>query len=333
MVTRLPGAKSIRQAVRWARSRVTQRALILGYHRVADEPSDPFALCVSPENFAQQLDAVRRHGRPAGLGELVQAMARGAHLDPSVVVTFDDGYADVLTHAKPLLERARVPGTAFVIPGVLGEEFWWDALWRILRTPDRLPVCLRLPLPGVAFERTLSDGERDASRRQDLLFELHARLLPLSEEQCREALRALAAWAEVEAEGPSTPRALAPDQLVELAHGGEIEIGAHSHTHALLPALSVERQRSEVEASKTELERLIGRPVVSFSYPHGRASTQTAALVRGAGFERACTSRSDVVRRGSDLFLLPRFWVPNWNGARFSRWLARWLGSRREEGS
>ena len=330
---RLRGWKSTRQTARWAKSRLTPRGVILGYHRVAEEPSDPFSLCVSPKNFAQQLDAIRRYGHPVGLGELVEAISNHAPLNRSIVVTFDDGYADFLTSARPLIEQAGVPATVFVITGLLGKQFWWDALWRILQTPDRLPERLDLPIDDGIFEWASFNARPDAVSRRDLLFVLQARLLPLPDEQRREALAALSEWAGVETETSAILRALGPEEVIELARDGRIEVGAHSCTHASLPALPVDRQRAEIQGSKTDLERLLGRSVVSFSYPHGRWSPQTAAIVRGSGYACACAAGNDVVRQGSDCFQLPRFWVPNWDGRRFSRWLAKWLGRRHGGGS
>jgi hypothetical protein len=49
------------------------------------------------------------------------------------------------------------------------------------------------------------------------------------------------------------------------------------------------------------------------------------AIVRGSGFEFACSSEPDVVCRTSDPFRLPRFWAPDCGGAQFERWLARWI--------
>jgi peptidoglycan/xylan/chitin deacetylase (PgdA/CDA1 family) len=324
----LRGWKSARQVGRWARSRFGARALILGYHRVTDQTSDPFSLAVSPRNFEQQLAAIRRYGRPVGLAELVEAISNEAALDGSVVLTFDDGYADVLTRASPLLERARIPATVFVIAGLLGREFWWDALWRKLRTPDRLPERLRLTVDGGVFEWTERDGP-DAGDRGKLLFELYARLLRLPESGRRAALDALSVWTGVGAEEAGADRALEPDEVVRLAQGGLIEVGAHSSTHARLPTLPPDGQRSEIQNCKADLEGLIGRPVVSFSYPHGGCSPRTAAIVRASGYECACTSRTDAVRPDIDRFQLPRFWVPDWDGERFSRWLKRWLGRPR----
>lgn len=328
---RLRGWKSVVQAARWLRSRAGGRALVLGYHRIANPSSDPYSLCVAPERFEQQLDAIRRHARPVSLGELRHALASGEPLDDAVVITFDDGYADLLTNAVPLLEGHRVPATVFVIAGLLGREYWWETLARILEPRRPLPARLRLSIDGGLFEWNSPGDDHQAGR--DLLLALHRRLLPLPDARRRDALETLSAWADVDPAEPPPARSLSAGEVARLAGGTLIEVGSHTRTHPALPDLPDDRQRSEIQRSKTELEELVGRPVPSFSYPHGRSSAQTASLVRESGYECACTSRNDVVRAGSDRFDLPRFWVPDWDGARFSRWLGRWLGGSHSGGA
>ncbi|HET6341083.1 MAG TPA: polysaccharide deacetylase family protein [Gemmatimonadota bacterium] len=321
---RLRGWKTVRQAARWLRSRAGERALVLGYHRIANPTSDPYSLCVAPERFDQQLEAIRRHGRPVRLGELRHALANDEPLAGAVAVTFDDGYTDVLTDALPLLENHLIPATVFVIAGLLGREYWWETLARILDPGRALPARLRLPIDAVDFEWDAPDDDHD--RRDELLFSLHRRLLPLPEERRRAALEELSAWAGIDPRDPASSRSLSPDEVARLAGGSLIEVGSHTSTHPALSELPRDRQRSEIQRSKADLEGLVGRPVLSFSYPHGRSSAEAAKIVRESGYECACTSRSDAVRHDSDPFDLPRFWVPDWDGDRFSRWLGRWLG-------
>jgi hypothetical protein len=80
----------------------------------------------------------------------------------------------------------------------------------------------------------------------------------------------------------------------------------------------------EIAGSKAQLEDIIGRPVTSFSYPHGEYSVETVELVRRAGFQGASTTNFKCVMSGMDPFQLPRFQVDDWNGEEFLRRLARW---------
>lgn len=61
---------------------------------------------------------------------LVTALDAGDVPSFSTAITFDDGYADNLSLAKPMLEEMRAPATMFLTTGAIGllRPFWWDEL-------------------------------------------------------------------------------------------------------------------------------------------------------------------------------------------------------------
>jgi peptidoglycan/xylan/chitin deacetylase (PgdA/CDA1 family) len=317
------------------------------YHRVAELPNDPYLLAVTPKHFAQQLGVIRRYGVPMRLGQLVEALQDGKVPKRAVVVTFDDGYADNLYNAKPLLERYNIPATVFVTTGHLGEarEFWWDELDRLLLQPGTLPPILALSLNGRTWQSELGDTatytpadytrhrdwhieqQDDPTLRQRLFRSLYRRLHALTEEKDRQQwLGKLRTWAGAEPSGRPTHRILTRDEAVHLAAGGLVEIGAHSVTHPMLAALEVGLQREEIRCSRAHLEAMLTHPVTSFAYPHGSYTPETLAVVREAGFSSACSSDTAVVRRGTEAFRLPRICVRDWDGETFTRWLKAWFG-------
>ncbi len=94
---------------------------ILMYHGVDTVPAqlDPDNLFVDPEVFAEQMDALASRGYTVvGEDDLV-AWQRGASLPrKSIVLTFDDGYRSVMTHAVPVLQRHGFPAICYVSAGL-----------------------------------------------------------------------------------------------------------------------------------------------------------------------------------------------------------------------
>ncbi|MFB8772878.1 polysaccharide deacetylase family protein [Streptomyces broussonetiae] len=98
------------------------------YHSVGDCSDDPYQITVTPARLDAQLGWLRRRGlRGVSVVDLLAARARGA--DTGLVgLTFDDGYADFVTDALPVLRRHGFGATLFVLPGRLGGDNAWDPL-------------------------------------------------------------------------------------------------------------------------------------------------------------------------------------------------------------
>lgn len=318
--------------------------MILMYHRVAEVAVDPWGQCVSPANFAAHLEILRRYATPVALRDWGGAGGSRSRERPGFVVTLDDGYADALHAAKPLLEAHEVPATVFVVTGNLGggREFWWDELDALLLRPGVLPPALELPLGRKVHRWTLGHsavyGEEESRRsgrllafqappgtRHHLYYQVWKVLFPLPEPERRRALDTLAAWAGGPAPVREDYRSLRPDEVRSLGDSGLVEVGAHTVTHPVLPAQSASEQRREIFRSRDTLEEILGRPVTSFSYPHGEYSRLTRAIVREAGFARACTVAQGRAREGGDPLRLPRYAPLDWNGEEFEARIRSWM--------
>lgn len=286
------------------RNRLAPGAVVLMYHRVEVSPADGLGLAVSAAHFREHLAVVRALGVPARLAGIVAELNR-RHVTRGVVgITFDDGYADNLLVAKPLLENREVPATVFVTSGFVGSEseFWWDEIERI----------------AVAT----GDDVRD----------LRVRLRFLAPTELEAELgRMRAAAGEVRAPRPSH-RALTAEETARLATGGLVDVGSHTVTHAALARLSPLAQQKELVESRRALERIVGRPVVSLSYPFGGTadlSASTAAMAARCGYQLACANWPGTVTRDTDKMRLPRFPVRDWDGDEFAKHLGAWLVGRR----
>lgn len=112
------------------RARPPQRTQpwILMYHSIGDPTDDPYGITVARDRLDQQLNWLRRR-RLTGVdvGTLLRAHAAGRS-SRLVGLTFDDGYADFLHEALPVLHRHECTATVFVLPGRCGGSNEWDAL-------------------------------------------------------------------------------------------------------------------------------------------------------------------------------------------------------------
>ena len=319
-------------------------AVILLYHRVGSVGRDPWALTVAPERFADHLSALVELGEPTHLTRAIDGGSPAKQSVPSIVVTFDDGYADCLSHAVPELEARGVPATFFVPTGAVDDEreFWWDELDRLVFGSSGLPKSASLAIDGRTFTWRLDydndDGREGAawrawepaapSSREALYVTLWQTFRPLSlrhRDDVIEQFRRLVGQNAIARPGYRT---MSSSQVRDLASSGQFEIGGHSVTHAWLAGQSETEQRHEVVESRRILEHLVGRPVTTFAYPYGKPSDYTARtveFVREAGYVGACANVDGIVRSATDRLQLPRVFVQNWEREEFRARLTRVL--------
>ncbi|MGY1741769.1 MULTISPECIES: polysaccharide deacetylase family protein [unclassified Blastococcus] len=100
---------------------------ILMYHSIsASTEPDPHRIRVHPDRLDRHLRLLRRLGlRGVSQTELVRAVDRGEAAG-LVGLTFDDGYADFLTTAVPVLARHGMTATVYVVAGHMGATNSWD---------------------------------------------------------------------------------------------------------------------------------------------------------------------------------------------------------------
>jgi peptidoglycan/xylan/chitin deacetylase (PgdA/CDA1 family) len=319
----------LRRVERWFKS--GPKPLILMYHRVADLAYDPWGLAVTPEHFAAQMTFLKTERLPLPMDTFVGTLEDGALPPHAVAVTFDDGYVDNLTHAKPILDQSGVPATIFLATAHLGRgsEFWWDELARLVLgqrsgADGQAQVggrSIAVHLAPLAFDEATHTDWRawqpPKTPRQQLYFDLWSSLRALGDAQRAEVMDALRQIFRRDAPDPSGLAMTQADIARLIARPG-IDIGAHSRTHQPLTALSPTERRDEIEGSRADCERLIKRPVRGFAYPYGDRDAETMRMVRDLGFAWACSTHDAAVDPGRfDRFDLPRRQVLDWDVAEF----------------
>ncbi|MDZ4779153.1 MAG: polysaccharide deacetylase family protein [Planctomycetia bacterium] len=108
-----------RAAAQWAAA-ARAPVMVLFYHRVAD--THPNAWTCSRRDFAHGIEWIKSHCDVVSLAEAQRRITSGVNHRPAVAITFDDGYAENMDFALPLLVREKVPCTYFVASSFVLEQ-------------------------------------------------------------------------------------------------------------------------------------------------------------------------------------------------------------------
>jgi len=197
------------------------RGLILIYHRVTEERNDPWRLGVTPERFADQLETLRGLGlHIVPVSQLARELAEGRPRRRSIALSFDDGYQDNLTQARPLLERFEIPATLFATSGYIGsgQEFWWDVLEQVFLQPGELPPALDLIVGDESYHCDLGvDAKLTPARSESLLDWKPFQEAPTARHRAHDEL-----WQEIAFLAYHLHWDL--DRLLDLEHGDRIRL-------------------------------------------------------------------------------------------------------------
>ena len=96
------------------------------------------------------------------------------------------------------------------------------------------------------------------------------------------------------------------DQIRKLKAEG-VSIGAHSHTHAHMPDISLEEVKKEIEISNKIFLKELGEVPNLFAYPYGETSKEIMDLIKDYKFKVAFGQHSGIINETSNMYYLPRF--------------------------
>jgi peptidoglycan/xylan/chitin deacetylase (PgdA/CDA1 family) len=313
----------VKRLHRWLRHR--DAPAILMYHRIATADVDPWGLSVSPERFAEQVQALRARRTMLSMDAFVARLQSGDLPHDAVAFTFDDGYLDNLRRAKPILEAADIPATVFLTTGRIGtgKEFWWDELTRMILSRaeplfTRVAVDangLQIDLPPIDREMeprvTWRAWDQPVTARETTYQRLWQALQGCAPERREEAMAELRRLFGSTRPNPEDLPMSAAD--VRRLVSGRISVGAHGCSHQLLTSLPAAARVEEIKRSRVEAEALSALPVTGFAYPHGDRDAETIDMVRRAGYGWACsTCEATIDPQCADLHDLPRIAVGDW---------------------
>ncbi|WP_306319408.1 MULTISPECIES: polysaccharide deacetylase family protein [unclassified Streptomyces] len=257
------------------------------YHAVSADPNPAtYQLSVSPGQFAQQMELLAERGcTPLTTAELAAIWRDGGRTLPDrpVLITFDDGYEGVHTHALPTLAKHGFTASLFVSTGWLrGAYDTGGALDAMLGWDQvRALAAHGVEIGGHSHTHPQLDQLDDA----DLEFELL---------RCRELVAAELGTAPVSFAYPYGHS----DRRVRRA----VRAAGFAQSLAVGNALARRRQgpyalrRVTVRRSTgpTEFERLVDGRAIGRTFARDRALTKGYAVVRRARQARRKAARTRV---------------------------------------
>ena len=290
-------AGHVYQAVSLAESRLASLRLLWGqepaglnvfmFHRLSTDaavydrneimPHQYTSVSHFEECIACMLDAGYTFLRPQDLP------ARRHQPGRYVILTFDDGYLDVL-RTIPILERHDVPAVFFISTRFVREQkaFWTDVIYReVMRQPQGLE---KLKPWLEEFSRLTTE-------------QIEQRLLAAFGPDCLKPLGDI-------------DRTLTATELEKFAQHPLVVIGNHTANHAVLPLFSEEQVMAEISLGQEHLREMTGRLPEAIAYPGGQFNRRIIELARTAGLKFGFTgfpdrwSAQDLASR--DLLAIPR---------------------------
>lgn len=98
------------------------------------------------------------------------------------------------------------------------------------------------------------------------------------------------------------------EELLEMQKYG-IEFGGHTISHPRLADLSIEKARKEIIESKSNIEKLVGKKLLSFAYPYGSLNEEVKEIPKEAEYEFAVATDSGSIVFSDDLFEIRRIGI------------------------
>ena len=254
---------------------------------------------MTPRDFFRVMSWLKSRYRIVPLETIVQGVL--AHIPPpsgagisELAITFDDGLRNQYAIARPALEQLGIPATIFACPGMIENARWmWnhEARARLSRLS-----------PAARGEWAKSAGAPVGTAEGVIAW---MKTLPLAprlraEAGLRDATPGFVATREEhEAYDP-----MDWDE-VRACDTGMLSIGSHTMTHPILPTLTEDEIRRELQDSRTRLEAQLGRKVDLFCYPNGSTDERVHRIAQSI-YRAAVTTEEGMVTAAVDPLAIPR---------------------------
>lgn len=254
-------------------------------------------------NFKQHILYLKKKYRIISLERLCGFIHSGAQIpDYTVVITFDDGYRNVLENAYPLLRDYGIACSIFLTGKLTNNNDW---LWL-----DKLEY-----MADITRKETVNIFGRDYNLKNKLLKRrflnsIRDKLKRVNEETRNRIMQDLILKLDVDIpRHPLGEYGLLSYEQARQMDKRLISFGAHTPEHTILTLENNEKIRLLILQSKQEISHQLQRDMNLFSYPNGNYNNSIKEILKENGFICGLTTNYGMNGADADLFELKRISV------------------------
>jgi peptidoglycan/xylan/chitin deacetylase (PgdA/CDA1 family) len=246
------------------------------YHSVSDQHLPYIQHLYPPEptmRFEAALRSIKKHYQPVSDAEVYASRIEGKPLPPRAMhLSFDDGFTECFTIARPLLQQYGIPCTFFVTSDWVDNKnmFYRNKVSLCIEAIQQLPhdaVKMVLTSLNNALETKLANVQdfevwiKSLERKDEPVIDMAAKMMGIDTKDFLQSQKPY----------------MSTDQIREL-HAAGFTIGAHTRSHTKLSLLKPDQIEAEIVGSARFVQQITGAARVPFSFPYSATGTDRGLL-------------------------------------------------------
>ncbi|UCG54648.1 MAG: polysaccharide deacetylase family protein [Dehalococcoidia bacterium] len=281
------------------------KAVILWYHGICDDNFDLLKgydeRHISKSSFREQMEYLKRKGYSfLTMTEFVSTIKNKGKFHKNIVLTFDDGFKNVIKNAYPIMQEYNAKGCFYLVSDLTGTDnlLWTDYVETLIRNQKQ--GSYQFDFKGKKYTYIFTDKKSYEKAMQDIKSKLRS----ISN---TERLEHLKQFGDINIENAPKEFALASWEEVKELDPNVLEIGCHTRSHPNCTNLiSDEELQNEIYHSKMDIENKTERKVEHFCYPAGSYDDRVIEKVISSGYQSAVTIDYGFNSENTGLYRLKR---------------------------
>ena len=260
------------------------------------------------DTFEEIILNLKKKGNPISMDEIVYYQNINKDIPKySYAITFDDGFYNNYTLARPILENYSTPATFYISTNLIENNYmtWIDKLEYCL---NKAP-CLNILLPWNAHPIKLIDENSKINCLEQIRKNIKSNPSFYNIQNFVDNIYYQCSEKQIAESDHILYKKMKWDQIREMNLNSLFTIGGHSHNHVSLGSLNYADLRYEIETSIDLVKNNVGINLVHYSYPEGQKSDYSIDvinLLKKFGIKCCPTAIDGLNDQNTDLFHLRR---------------------------